>query len=122
MEKFRVVVAGGRLFNNQEMLDRNMDRILSRKSLTHKIVIVSGKAKGADSLGEVYAKKRGYDVVEVPADWDKFGKRAGYLRNESMASNSDATVAFWDGKSKGTKHMIDLTKEYGNLLKVVSYK
>lgn len=121
MELFRVVIAGGRHFNDYPMLAKFMDNILREKVLTHRILIVSGKARGADSLGERYAQERGYTVQEHKADWDGLGKSAGYRRNEDMAKNSDATVAFWDGKSVGTKHMINLTKQYGNKVAVCNY-
>jgi hypothetical protein len=121
MDKFRVVVAGGRHFNQFELLTSQLDAVLGAKRLTHEIVIVSGKARGADQLGERYAKLRGYAVQEHHADWDGQGKSAGYRRNEEMAKNSDASVVFWDGKSVGSKHMVDLTKTYGNPIKVVSY-
>ena len=56
-----------------------------------------------------------------PADWDKYGKAAGYKRNGEMARNADALIAFWDGKSRGTKHMIDLAKKYDLQARVVMY-
>lgn len=121
MECFRVVVAGGRNFNNYHMLKTSLDHLLSGKLTKAKVEIVCGGARGADSLGERYAKERGLDVNYYLADWDKYGKSAGYKRNAIMAENSDATIAFWDGKSRGTKHMIDLTKKVGNLLKTVYY-
>jgi hypothetical protein len=72
------------------------------------IEVVSGCARGADQLGERWADERGYPVKRFPADWHKHGKRAGYLRNEEMAGYATHLVAFWDGRSRGTKHMIDL--------------
>ena len=80
--------------------------------------IVSGTANGADKFGEQYAEEYGLKLSRFPADWDKLGKRAGYVRNETMAKfaiedgNNGILVAFWDGKSKGTKHMIELAKKY----------
>lgn len=68
--------------------------------------IVSGGARGADKLGEVYAKDNGYNLRIFPADWNTHGYKAGFLRNEEMAEYADALAAFWDGKSRGTKHMI----------------
>lgn len=64
-------------------------------------------------MGERYAKERGYAVSEHPADWDRYGKSAGYIRNKEMAEEADALMAFWDGKSRGTMHMINLAKEKG---------
>ena len=96
-----------------------MDNLL--RNITEKIVVVCGKAKGADTLGEQYAKERGYVVAYYPADWEKYGKRAGFIRNEQMAKNADALVAFWDGKSRGTKSMIELAQRYGLKIRIKRY-
>ena len=120
-DSFKVVVAGGRDFKCYKTLSSYLDKVLSNKVKTHNIVVVCGKARGADTLGEKYARERGYEVDYYVPNWDEYGKSAGYKRNEVMANNSHATVAFWDGKSRGTKHMINLTKTYGNLLKVCPY-
>ena len=74
--------------------------------------VISGTARGADKYGEEAAKLRNIPVERYPANWDKYGKSAGYKRNEQMAQNAEALVAIWDGQSKGTKHMIDLAKRY----------
>jgi len=76
-------------------------------------VVISGTARGADQIGETLAAISGWPVQRFPADWDKYGKRAGYLRNEEMARNADALVAIWDGKSNGTKHMINIATRAG---------
>ena len=110
---FRVIIAGGRDFNNYAGLSASMDYLL--KNVCDEIQIICGMARGADRLGERYAKERGYKIRYFPADWDTYGKSAGYRRNVEMASNADALVAFWDGVSYGTKHMIDIAKEKGFL-------
>lgn len=104
---FRVIVAGSRDFTDYDLLKSKLDFLLKNRN---NIIIVSGTAKGADKLGEQYAKERGYKIAEYPADWS-LGKKAGYLRNKQMAENADAAVIFWDGESPGSKHMIDLAKE-----------
>lgn len=109
---FKVIIAGGRDFTDLKRMTYYMDKMLFSKAQTHEILIVSGKARGADNTGELYAHSRGYEIEPYPANWDKFGKSAGYKRNEEMAKVADALVAFWDGKSKGTKHMIDLAGKY----------
>lgn len=83
------------------------------------VEIVSGAARGADALGERYAAERGLAVKQFPADWDRYGRSAGYRRNAEMAEYADAAVVFWDGKSKGSKHMINLAKEKGLPVRVV---
>lgn len=103
----KVIVAGGRDFSNYDLMCQKLDNIFSRLA---EVVIVCGEAKGADSLGRRYAEEHGYKILSYPADWAKYGKSAGFKRNIEMSKVSDALVAFWDGKSKGTKHMIDLMK------------
>jgi hypothetical protein len=73
--------------------------------------IVSGKARGSDTFGEQWANDNNIPIKEFPANWDRYGKRAGYIRNTDMANYADALVAVWDGKSKGTLHMINIASE-----------
>lgn len=114
----KVIIAGGRDFNNYELLKEVCDVMLSK---LNNVEVVSGKARGADSLGEQYANEKGYIVKEFPADWDGLGKSAGYVRNKQMSQYSDALLAFWDGESKGTQHMIDLATKEGLQIKVINY-
>lgn len=104
----KVIVAGSRGFDNYELLCRKLDLILSRQK---EIEIICGEARGADALGRRYAEEHGHKVLSFPAQWDKFGKSAGYRRNADMAKVADALVAFWDGSSKGTQHMINLMRD-----------
>lgn len=107
---FRLIVAGSRDFNDYDLLKKTLDALLVNQ---HDVKIVSGGARGADALGERYAKENGHKLTIFPAEWTKLGKAAGFIRNEQMAEYSDALVAFWDGESKGTKHMIDTAKKFG---------
>jgi hypothetical protein len=115
----KVIIAGGRTFNDYDLLCRKADVFLSRQS---EVEIVSGAAKGADKLGEKYAEERGHEVTLFPADWGTFGNAAGYRRNVEMAVYGDALIAFWDGDSKGTKHMIDIAREQDLKIRIVTYK
>lgn len=72
--------------------------------------IVSGTAQGFDRLGELYAKKFNIPVTRFPADWNQFGKGAGFIRNSEMADYADGLIAFWDGVSRGTRNMIQLAE------------
>ena len=119
--EFKVIIAGGRDFNNYELLKAKCDYYLSNLDKAD-VVIVSGAARGADKLGEQYAKERGYKIDSHRADWDKYGKSAGYRRNKEMVDIASAAICFWDGKSKGTKHTIDLCKEKGIPYKIVKYE
>lgn len=76
-------------------------------------VVISGTAKGADQCGEQWAECFSIPVEKFPADWKTYGRRAGYLRNEQMANNADALIALWNGKSAGTKHMIEIATRKG---------
>ena len=114
----KIIIAGGRDFNDYNALCKYCDHILSKQK---DIEIISGGAYGADKLGERYAvEHRKVPFKRFPAEWDKHGKSAGYIRNTEMAEYSDALIAFWDNKSKGTKHMIDIARN--KKLKVRVYK
>jgi hypothetical protein len=116
--EFRVIVAGGRDFQNYNLLKNKLDLLLSSKE---NVVIVSGCAKGADMLGEKYARQNNLVISFYPALWGQFGKQAGFGRNLEMAKNADACVCFWDGESTGTKHMIDTAKSLNLKLRVFNY-
>ena len=118
---FRVIIAGGRDFSDYELLKYKLDKLLARYD-PQDLTIVCGEARGADSLGKRYAEERGISVNSFPAEWERYGKSAGYKRNVQMAENSDALVAFWDGKSRGTKHMIDIAIEHGLQVRIIRYK
>jgi len=105
---FRVIVAGSRTFNDYEYAKKKLDVLLKRKK---NVVIICGTANGADKLGERYAKEKGLEIMYFPPDWEKFGKSAGYIRNKHMAEQADALIAFWDGESKGTRHMINIANK-----------
>ena len=114
----KVIIAGGRDFNDYETLKKVCDFMLQNQS---KIEVISGTAKGADSLGERYAIEKEYTTKQFPVEWDKYDRAAGYKRNKEMAEYADALIAFWDNKSKGTGYMIDLAKENNLKVKVYNY-
>ena len=111
----KIIIAGSRAFDDYGKLCEVCDFKLSRQT---DIEIVSGTANGADKLGEKYAKEKGYSLKQFPADWS-IGKSAGYIRNKQMAEYADALICFWDGTSRGSKHMIDLAKEQGLKVHIV---
>ena len=122
MDDYRVVIFGSRGFNDYKLLKEKCDTYLKNKKQTHNVIIVSGHAKGADTLGEQYAKENGYKVEVYPAKWKELGIKAGFIRNEQMADISNAAIGFWDGESHGTKHMIDYCTKKGLNVKIVKYK
>ena len=115
----RVIIAGGRDFSDYQLLKKACDHMLSKSK---SVEIVSGGAKGADFLGEQYASELGYKCTKFPADWEKYGRAAGYKRNSEMANYADCLIAFWDGSSRGTQHMINQAKKKDLQVKIVRYK
>lgn len=129
MKELRVIIAGSREFNDYELLKKFAIEIITKKTMLPDLTrIVSGGARGADTLGERFANEMGLEITRFIPDWDGLGKRAGYVRNAEMAkfavedNNDGMLIAFWDGQSRGTKHMIDLAKRYGLEVHVVNYK
>ena len=116
----KTIIAGSRDFghHNYDDLDIFIPVMLTKIpwTITH---ILSGGARGADRLGEMWAELNEIPMTQYPADWDTYGKAAGYLRNEAMAKNADALIAFWDGESRGTNHMVDLAEKYGLTIHLV---
>jgi len=104
----KIIIAGGREFTDYDLLNRKLKDFCDKHGLFLKdIEVVSGAARGADSLGEQWAVENNVSIKRFKADWDVHGKSAGYRRNAEMADYADALIAFWDGKSKGTSHMIN---------------
>jgi len=117
---FKVIIAGGRDFNDYELLKEKCITILSNHAYSQ-IEIVSGKARGADTLGERFAEERGMRIKEFPANWSRDGSAAGPIRNRQMANYADALIAFHDGRSRGTAHMIQVARDLGLKVRVIKY-
>ncbi len=109
----RVVIAGGRNIHNYELV---LDAIEESKFNIQ--TVVSGGAKGVDALGERYAEEMNINLKIFHADWETHGRAAGPIRNRKMAENADAVIAIWDGKSRGTKNMIETAQKKGLLVYV----
>lgn len=125
MKQFRVIIAGSRKFDDYQALSSYSDKVLANK-LTDpatEVIIVSGHATGADSLGERYAAERGLQCELHPADWSK-GRAAGPIRNAEMASIADALIAFpkVGELNKGTKNMISQAESKGLLIRIYNDK
>jgi hypothetical protein len=117
---FKLIVAGSRSFCDYELLNYKLTFLLKNKT-RNDVEIVSGGAKGADSLGEKFAKEKGYNVRVFRADWKKYGRKAGLIRNVEMGKYADALVAFWDGISTGTAHMIDFANKNNLIVRVIYF-
>ena len=117
----KIVIAGSRNFNNYDFLENKINELIKNKQIDI-TEIVSGKAKGTDFLGEKYASLNNISIKEFPANWNLYGKKAGFLRNQEMGNYADVLIAFWDGNSKGTKHMIDYMKSLKKQIFVFNFK
>lgn len=104
----RVIIAGTRTITDMRVLEKAIAD--SRFQITE---VVSGRARGADALGEIFAFKHGLPLTTYHANWEGHGKYAGPMRNETMARNADALIALWDGSSKGTAHMTNIARHKG---------
>lgn len=103
-----VAVIGSRGFSNYALLESELNKIHSASPITQ---IVSGGARGADRMGETWAKQNNIPTLIFLPDWDKYGKSAGFIRNKDIIANAELVVAFWDGNSRGTKSSIDIANE-----------
>ena len=116
----RLIVAGGRDFTDYAVLCRVLQDWLARYA-DGPVTIISGHARGADTLGERFARERGHGLEIYPADWESFGKRAGFIRNSRMVAIADAAVAFWDGASHGTLDTIRKMRADNKPISVFDY-
>lgn len=112
----KTIIAGSRTASIQDVM-----KALELCSFTEEITeVISGCARGADSYGEMLAEEFNTPIKRFPADWNKYGKSAGYIRNSQMAEYADAAIIIWDKKSPGTKNMISLAEKY-NLKSYIHY-
>lgn len=103
-----LLIAGSRSFNDYEFLKEKIDSLTANVKITK---IITGGEIGTDQLAEQYAKEKNIKVEIKKPRW-KIGRSAGYLRNEDMVRNSNSVICFWDGRSRGTKHILQLAEAY----------
>jgi hypothetical protein len=116
---YRLIIAGGRDFDNFTLLCAEADKIVRKRV---GVEIVEGEAPGgADALSRKYAELRHLPLKPFKAEWEDFGRAAGPKRNEKMAQYAHGCLCFWDGKSPGTRSMIKLAKRYKLDLLVLNY-
>lgn len=121
----RVIVAGSRDFDDYEFMRKTLDEILVNMPPSN-TCIVSGVARGADALGERYARERGYKIAPFPAKWrdekGNYDPGAGYARNAQMAETGTHLVVFWDGQSKGTRNMLSAASGRGIEIRIIRFE
>ena len=115
----RIVVAGSRNYNNYQQAERYINFYIKEIKEIYRLVFLSGGCQGADKLGEKYAEEKGYEIQIIPAEWEKYGLKAGPIRNEKMAQIADYVICFWDGKSRGTENMINSAIKYKKPYRIV---
>jgi len=117
----RVAVVGSRSFNDYSFMENALDSYCKAGMISK---IVSGGAKGADTLAKRYAKEHDIDFEEFTAQWDFFGKSAGYRRNIKIVDNSDMIVAFIvkGFENKGTNHTIKIAYDKGKDVVICEYE
>jgi len=121
----RIIIAGSRQFNDYEKMLKTLDEFgVHLINTIDTVEIISGHAPGADALGEKFAKAYGYPLKIFPADWKKYGRATGPIRNEQMAkyaakADRGILIAFPIGESKGTRNMIKLAQQYGFEVEIV---
>lgn len=113
-QKMKIAVVGSRTFSKYALLKQTLDEYGIE-------TIVSGGARGADSLAARYAKENSIRLIELKPDWQGKGKSAGFQRNGNIVDESDGVIAFWDGVSCGTFDTIQKAKRVGKLIKVIKY-
>lgn len=110
----KVLVCGSRSFDRPLMIRKRLEQLPRGSEIIH------GAARGADTVAACYARALGIPETAYPADWRGKGKRAGFIRNlEMLDQKPDLVIAFWDGKSTGTKHTIDEARKQGIQVEII---
>lgn len=115
--EYRIAIIGSRDFNNYNYVESKVKELMPKEDL--EFIIVSGGARGVDTLAEQFANKYGYKKEIYRAKWHSHGKCAGYLRNHDIVRHADMVIAFWNGISKGTKHTINIAKNGERIVYVI---
>ena len=110
MEK-RIVIAGCRDYTDYDAVKEFLTTKIINQQKQTKWILLSGRSRGADRLGERFAQENGWEIETFPAAWERYGRAAGPIRNKTMVDICDAVICFWDGKSKGTASLIRLAKK-----------
>lgn len=108
----KLVISGSRTITDRQVIND----IMHRYKCDRFTYLIHGTARGVDKIAEDWGVLWGMKIIAMPADWDKYGKPAGMIRNKEMADLSDACLAIWDGSSPGTKNMIEYYKTLGKPL------
>ena len=124
MQEFKLIIAGGRDFTDSKKMHAAIDQLVNRGELKdYAVSIVTGMARGADMLGREFALAFNVKRYEFPADWNQYGKRAGFIRNKQMGDFADGLLAFQcrEQPTPGTAHMIKYMQSLGKPVHIIYY-
>lgn len=122
MPKCKLIVAGSRSFKDFDLFAKELLIFLRENFKEGEVEFISGMAEGPDEMAVQFAKIYNIPYTECPANWQDLGWGAGFIRNEDMAYKADRAVVFWDGKSSGTAHMIQVMERNFKPVKIVRVK
>ena len=112
----KVIIFGGRDFTDEDVMATCINQVIDDP-----FILICGEARGADRTAKELLEYNNYEIESYPADWDTYGKRAGFIRNEQMGDIADMAIGFWDGQSKGTKHMYNYMRKLNKPVWVFNY-
>jgi hypothetical protein len=116
----QLAIIGGRDFSDFELMKKHLEEI--KGDLNMKIsAVISGGAKGADSLGKKWADENNVETLIFKAEWQIYGRGAGPVRNRKIIYHADFVIAFWDGESRGTANSINICKNTNTRYKIIKY-
>ena len=121
LRPYKLLVAGSRGFTDTARLAKEIMNLADNELRDFSVGIVTGMARGADLMAYQFAKEHNVICHKFPADWARHDRRAGFIRNEEMGVFSDGLLAFWDGESRGTKHMIEYMRKLGKDVRIIYY-
>lgn len=113
-----LAIVGSRTFTNYNKLKQSITDNFDITTITQ---IISGGAIGADTLGERFAIENNIETIILKPEWDKYGKSAGYRRNKDIIDKCDTVIAFWNGKSPGTQHSINIATKLNKKTIVIKF-
>jgi hypothetical protein len=114
----KLAIVGSRTFDNYKLLEKSITGLYNLSQIT---CIVSGGARGADTLGEIFGKKFHIPLSVHKPQWDTYGKKAGFIRDKEIVDEADEIIAFWDGVSPGTKITIQCANKVNKKVTIVRF-
>jgi hypothetical protein len=114
----KLAIVGSRCFNDYPLMEKTISELFKEEEIEQ---IISGGAKGADTLAEQWAKNHKKELRIIIPSWASLGRAAGFERNVQIVKDSDIVLVFWDSISKGSKHDIDLCKRYAKECHVIKF-